>query len=92
MKFAGLPPLASAVTVVLAQRLSLPIFILLVFEFIVLHQQAESLNLLFWTLGVTVVPGLIIGALDAMRRESAPSLPCTLIALVQNENYSNGNR
>ncbi|URQ60539.1 sodium:proton antiporter [Pantoea alhagi] len=39
------------------------IFTLLVFEFIVLRQHAESLSHLFWTLGVTAAVGLSIGAL-----------------------------
>ncbi|MBP2169301.1 NhaP-type Na+/H+ or K+/H+ antiporter [Erwinia toletana] len=39
------------------------IFTLLVFEFIVLRQHAESLTHLFWTLGLTVAVGLIVGAL-----------------------------
>jgi len=39
------------------------IFTLLVFEFIVLRQQAESLTHLFWTLGLTAAVGLIAGAL-----------------------------
>ena len=39
------------------------IFTLLVFEFIVLKQNAESYTHLFWTLGVTAAVGLIAGAL-----------------------------
>lgn len=39
------------------------IFTLLVFEFIVLRQKAESLTHLFWTLGQTATVGLIAGAL-----------------------------
>ena len=39
------------------------IFTLLVFEFIVLRQHAESLSHLFWTLGVTVAVGLSVGSL-----------------------------
>jgi len=39
------------------------IFTLLVFEFIVLRQHAESLSHLFWTLGVTAAVGLSVGAL-----------------------------
>lgn len=39
------------------------IFTLLVFEFIVLRQHAESLSHLFWTLGITAAVGLSIGAL-----------------------------
>ncbi len=39
------------------------IFTLLVFEFIVLRQHAESLSHLFWTLGVTTAVGLGLGAL-----------------------------
>lgn len=39
------------------------IFTLLVFEFIVLKQNAESYTHLFWTLGVTATVGLIAGAL-----------------------------
>ncbi|WBF45841.1 cation:proton antiporter [Serratia rubidaea] len=39
------------------------IFTLLVFEFIVLRQNAESYTHLFWTLGVTAAVGLIAGAL-----------------------------
>ncbi|MEM6162569.1 sodium:proton antiporter [Erwinia sp. P6884] len=40
------------------------IFTLLVFEFIVLSQKAESLTHLFWTLGVTAAVGLAGGALS----------------------------
>ncbi|WP_312241019.1 sodium:proton antiporter [Pantoea sp.] len=39
------------------------IFTLLVFEFIVLRQQAESLTHLFWTFGLTLAVGLALGAL-----------------------------
>ncbi|WP_067704551.1 sodium:proton antiporter [Erwinia sp. ErVv1] len=39
------------------------IFTLMVFEFIVLRQKAESLTHLFWTLGFTAAVGLIAGAL-----------------------------
>jgi len=39
------------------------IFTLLVFEFIVLKQNAESYTHLFWTLGITAAVGLIAGAL-----------------------------
>lgn len=39
------------------------IFTLLVFEFIVLQQKAESLTHLFWTFGLTVVVGTVGGAL-----------------------------
>ena len=39
------------------------IFTLLVFEFIVLKQNAESYTHLFWTLGMTAAVGLIAGAL-----------------------------
>lgn len=39
------------------------IFTLLVFEFIVLKQNAESYTHLFWTLGTTAAVGLIAGAL-----------------------------
>ncbi|MFH8133018.1 cation:proton antiporter [Pantoea osteomyelitidis] len=39
------------------------IFTLLVFEFIVLRQEAESLTHLFWTFGLTLVVGLVLGAL-----------------------------
>ncbi|GBU13101.1 sodium/hydrogen exchanger [Enterobacterales bacterium] len=39
------------------------IFTLLVFEFIILRQHAESLTHLIWTLGTTAAVGLITGAL-----------------------------
>ncbi|WP_083615966.1 sodium:proton antiporter [Pantoea sp. 1.19] len=39
------------------------IFTLLVFEFIVLHQKAESLTHLFWTFGLTLGVGLLAGVL-----------------------------
>ncbi|MFI8418389.1 cation:proton antiporter [Serratia sp. NPDC078593] len=39
------------------------IFTLLVFEFIVLQQNAESFAHLFWTLGITAAVGLLAGAI-----------------------------